>query len=60
MRVTANGLFSFAIGLMAWFCGTDGAGAADLPIRPAPIALPPQLPVDAWQFTLMPYFWARL
>ena len=58
MRFSANRLFSFAIVLTALLCGAGGAGAADLPIKPAPMALPPQPPVEAWQFTVMPYFWA--
>ena len=58
MRFSANRLFSFAIVLTASLCGAGGAGAADLPIKPAPMALPPQPPVEAWQFTVMPYFWA--
>jgi hypothetical protein len=58
MRSAAYRLISFVVLLMAWFCGAGTAGAADLPIKPAPIVLPPQPPADVWRFTVMPYFWA--
>ena len=57
MRSTVSHLISVGVLLTAWFCSAFTAGAADLPIKPAPIVLPPQ-PADVWRFTVMPYFWA--
>jgi hypothetical protein len=57
MRLAANRLVSFTIALTAWCCVADGAGAADLAIKPTRMALPPQLQADVWRFTVMPYFW---